>query len=121
MNEKIDAHEGPYFDEGEIKVGVINGYPDDSNEDQAGERACHDNAGSSGAAQAGFQDDSGSKCGLKNPADEDERSGDCDELGGLGVSFGKDKTHYDFGCEEKENPNCTHKRESEEPGGSESF
>ena len=54
MDEKIDAHKGPDFDQGEFEKGVVDGYPDDSNEDQAGKRACHYDACRSGAAQAGF-------------------------------------------------------------------
>lgn len=50
MDEKIDAHKSPYFDQGEFVEGVINGYPDDSNEDQAGKGACHNDACRSGAA-----------------------------------------------------------------------
>lgn len=121
MDEKIDAHKSPYFDQGEFEEGVINGYSDDSNEDQAGKGTCHNDACRSGAAQAGFQDDSGSERGLKNSANEDERSGDRNELGGLGVGFGEDKTHDDFWCQEEKNANCTHESESEEPGGPKSF
>ena len=121
MDEEIDAHEDPNDVQGEVGEGVVEGDSDDAEKDEAGEGADHDGLGGTGSTKGGFHDNGGGKGWLEDSADEDEGNRDGDELGGLGVGFGKNEADDDLGRDEEENTDGAHKGEGIKPSGAESF